>query len=335
MANRVVSPFDVLLNTAGAALAILTVNYLLHHNVRVRSALLAVAGTTFLGILAWLFFTFVAVTDQQRISGWDPGFAILAGHEVGGAQVYQGEVRDAEICTLLRKVQLCIRPHTSEEDRQRFTTAAEESDYFNLSATVVSHSDRQSGPTRTITFSNGPAVRNATLSQEGRSLIFRVRTPLAGSNGSAIVFTLPDAIVKGESTNVGATFERTKVTMYANMSASNRQVTFTFDITNSWVTTLAPIRLAPQHLDRARLSAMLVTCFPFGWAIGMLSRSKNPRIVAVMPGAVALLLYGTLPSIYPMFPSLAHLIFVVATVALGACLGIVDRIRTSNERETL
>ena len=55
---------------------------------------------------------------------------------------------------------------------------------FTLCVTVASHRRKQVGPARIVTLSGGTNRRNFTLGQEGENLVFRLRTPLAGDNGT-------------------------------------------------------------------------------------------------------------------------------------------------------
>jgi hypothetical protein len=63
---------------------------------------------------------------------------------------------------------------------ERLTATAE----FSIRARIRPESLDASGPARIISFSRDPGRRNFTLGQEGRELIFRVRTPATGPNGS-------------------------------------------------------------------------------------------------------------------------------------------------------
>jgi VanZ family protein len=65
-----------------------------------------------------------------------------------------------------------------------------ESSQFTLIAKVAAAHTEQFGPARIISFSADPVQRNFTLGQEGDDLIFRLRTPSTGSNGT------PDMIVR-------------------------------------------------------------------------------------------------------------------------------------------
>jgi hypothetical protein len=75
-----------------------------------------------------------------------------------------------------------------------------------LSAVVTSHAP-QVNRARIVTFSQDWGHRNATLAQEGRSLVLRLRSPLAGPNGSNIEIVLPDAVREGIPTRVDALFD--------------------------------------------------------------------------------------------------------------------------------
>ena len=62
---------------------------------------------------------------------------------------------------------------------------------FTLAATVRTQDTAQSGPARIVSLSADTLRRNFMLGQEGCDLVFRVRTPLTGENGSHPELTVP------------------------------------------------------------------------------------------------------------------------------------------------
>jgi len=65
-----------------------------------------------------------------------------------------------------------------------------ETSQFSLGVTVATDKTMQTGPARIVSLSADPRHRNFTLGQEESNLIFRLRTPLTGDNGT------PDMIVR-------------------------------------------------------------------------------------------------------------------------------------------
>lgn len=72
------------------------------------------------------------------------------------------------------------------------TRKIRETSRFSLSTTVATASPIQTGPARIISLSTDPFQRNFTLGQEGNHLVFRLRTPLTGENG-----TNPELLIPG------------------------------------------------------------------------------------------------------------------------------------------
>ncbi|MBN1893098.1 VanZ family protein, partial [bacterium] len=67
-----------------------------------------------------------------------------------------------------------------------WTAAVKKSKQFSVEAAVRTASLDQKGPARIVTLSRGNAERNFTLAQDGSAVVFRVRTPAAGPNGSVV-----------------------------------------------------------------------------------------------------------------------------------------------------
>lgn len=58
------------------------------------------------------------------------------------------------------------------------------SSQFSLIVTAATADTMQSGPARIVSFSADPSHRNFTLAQQDNNLVFRLRTPLTGENGT-------------------------------------------------------------------------------------------------------------------------------------------------------
>ncbi len=64
---------------------------------------------------------------------------------------------------------------------------------FSVELEFLPYKEKQSGPARILTFSNGASLRNFTIGQEGNHLIMRLRTTVVGDNGVSNAH--PDAIL--------------------------------------------------------------------------------------------------------------------------------------------
>ena len=67
---------------------------------------------------------------------------------------------------------------------RRLLNAAKATNQIAVEAFLQTDRLDQNGPARIVTFSDGASSRNFTLGQEGGQLIFRLRTPSAGTNGT-------------------------------------------------------------------------------------------------------------------------------------------------------
>jgi hypothetical protein len=88
---------------------------------------------------------------------------------------------------------------------------------FAILATFSTNNLEQDGPARIISNSKDQYSRNFTLGQAGSNLVFRLRTPMTGANGTnpefviQKVFDKPDAILK-----TVITYDGSLVTIYVN-----------------------------------------------------------------------------------------------------------------------
>jgi glycopeptide antibiotics resistance protein len=319
--GRIASPYDVLLNLAGAALAAWATVRLLRRDIRPHAVLVGIAAPVALAVLAFLIFSTAWVERQLRVAAWDPSFAVLAADELGGGRAYQGDVWDAKLCAGGVTGRVCVRPGAGAEARQRVVEAAEQSQYVELTAHIRSSTDRQSGPARIITFSRDPTARNVTLGQEGRALIFRIRTPLLGPNGAHPQLRLSDAVWTDRPTRVGATFAGGTVTIRSASAMLSRSGEFRIvGLLESWVLVWSLDYLEPKHLVRAGLAGAFVLFVPLGLGLGWLLRERRTAslLASAMLGAGAIyVLDGWLgPG-----PGPVGLAFAAGAAALGAVFG--------------
>jgi hypothetical protein len=79
---------------------------------------------------------------------------------------------------------------------------------FTVEAVLRTGQLDQQGPARIVTVSESPDARNFTLGQSGQSLVFRVRSPMAGPNGSRIRLVSEKILQKDRWHHIAAVYHR-------------------------------------------------------------------------------------------------------------------------------
>ncbi len=103
----------------------------------------------------------------------------------------------------------------STEPPVYLTERITESSQFTLMTTVATHKTTQNGPARIISLSANPSQRNFTLGQEGDDLIFRIRTPFTGNNGTPDII-VPDIFSNTEPGKLAISYNGTVLKVYIN-----------------------------------------------------------------------------------------------------------------------
>jgi VanZ family protein len=202
---RVASPVDIALNAGGAVLVAWAFLGPLR---RLRTPALRVTVA-----LVWIGTVALAVQADRTfapgmvLEGWDPEYPVTQGDEAGAERSYVGTVSDARICAGEGDDRLCATDGAPADVRRRLTELAARDQRLEMSASVESGSDVQSGPTRIITFSRGAFLRNVTMAQESTGLVLRFRTPLTGSNGRRYEIYVPGVIHEGVPTSITSVFD--------------------------------------------------------------------------------------------------------------------------------
>ena len=290
MAGRVVSVRDVALNTAGALIAAALVGTLAARGVRVRRLVAPTAVIVFLGVVYHMGASTLFVARTFRLADWDPSFPIVSAEEAGGGRAYAGRVIDPRICGGSRGQAECVGPGADAAARQRVAEAAVREQRVAMDAAVISARDDQTGPARIVTFSGGTGERNATLAQDGQTIVVRLRTPLSGSNGSRIEFGLPGAARALDTTRVHAVFDRGVLTLVSE-GGVRREARVRFGFLDSWIWARTIERVLPAHLLRARITGAIVFATPLllftfvagRWLTRRVRRAHRVGGVARMP----------------------------------------------------
>lgn len=100
------------------------------------------------------------------------------------------------------------------------------SNEFSLNIIVASDRFKQVGPARIISLAENVSNRNLMLAQEGKNLIFRMRTPTTGEGGYQPEFMIPNVFDDYDLHQILITFAQKKLTFYIDQP--NNQYTFEF-----------------------------------------------------------------------------------------------------------
>jgi hypothetical protein len=117
---------------------------------------------------------FAGALDRQSISELTQGRRI----EHMPATLVFGPLRDLDVRTVRGQ------PLITGEQLRRFHSDIVQRGAFTLVLRVRPGATKQTGPARIVTYSHDPMTRNFALGQEQEKLVFRVRTPASGANGT-------------------------------------------------------------------------------------------------------------------------------------------------------
>ncbi len=219
-AGRHPALFDVLANTLGVASGALAGRWLARHGrpephrLRLgRHAIAAAAVAALALLLGW-----TTRAPHGVMENWAPGYALLLGNEATGDRPWRGRIDALALLPRpLARAELAAASRLSDpqvrdslqargawllpapvvlqgdvgpmqlppEVARRFTDEAMRHGGFSVVARITPEDEAQRGPARIISLSQDPFHRNFDLGQEGRRLMFRVRTPITGPNGMA------------------------------------------------------------------------------------------------------------------------------------------------------
>jgi len=323
MLPRTVSPQDLMLNTLGAGFGAGVAILVKEREWPNDKLMTSIAALVLLCVAVYLAYGAVSATQGFRLAGWNPGYLLIQGDEADGTRPYQGLVDKAQSCAGRPPELTCVAAAAERPARHRLTEIAERSQRIEMSATVNSAHDGQRGPTRIISFSRGPWVRNATLGQEGRALIFRVRTPVTGDNGSDPQFALPEAVFSGVPSKVMAEFDQGTIRISAQSGDQQAVATFQFGLFTGWLTTF-PIRtLEPPHFSRGTVAACLALFVGLGIFIGRLWRHGwfvSAACVSLFGLALFAFSWGANLFAHPVEPA-----FAAGFLLLGVLLSVLDQ----------
>ncbi len=96
-----------------------------------------------------------------------------------------------------------------------------ETSQFTLGVTVATSDTKQTGPARIVSLSGDTSRRNFTLGQQGTDLVFRLRTPLTGENGTNPHLIVPDIFSTTNPHNLVITYDGSTLLLYVDGERSS------------------------------------------------------------------------------------------------------------------
>ena len=246
MINRYPSPIDVAANAAGAVIGAVawrraglgsTLGAWTPYFSAKGFAVLALAG-------AMILVTWGLPVRSAALSNWEPRFPLQLGNEATQDRPWRGEIH-----------QLVLRPSARSADRPpvfidsasflelagpivfrgdagmlvpeaaslAFARAAMQQNSFTAIARVTPTDTIQDGPARIVSFSAGPYYRNFDLGQQGRSIVFRVRTPVSGLNGESFRAETAPVLHAGEEVLIAASYDGAIARVHINDQLQGRE----------------------------------------------------------------------------------------------------------------
>jgi hypothetical protein len=184
----------------------------------------------------------------SNFANWDADFDLLLGNEYTADRPWRGtiaalaimpaplsrrEVRDVEALAapevqaalIARGAYVLPAAITLEGEEARRLPADVTRNLFRLAvertaltviARVATADVHQDGPARLVSFSLDQFHRNFDLGQEGRRLVFRVRTPISGPNGMNPHTETSPVLETNRITTIAATFDGTIARVYVD-----------------------------------------------------------------------------------------------------------------------
>jgi hypothetical protein len=328
--GRYASPLDVAANVGGA-----TIGWLAAQRNRLGAAfgvatrpinetwvLLAALGIGVI-LVAW-----DTSGRMPSLSNWDSSFPIQLGNEATLDRPWKGEI-----------LQLALYPSAARSDSdptsnklvgsisglgplvleggpgirlpssasQSFADAVARSNSFRVVGRVATASLAQEGPARIVSFSSDPYTRNFDVGQEGRRIVFRVRTSFGGSDGELFRAVTPPMLESGRITVIDTSFDglvariRIDGRLYGRSNIAAAKCTFS-DLCDSavplvWAALGGMVSMISLALVRWRwrvqaLSLGLLTSATLLILLRLLNLATVP--IAVQPWTQLMTLFGAL-----------------------------------------
>ncbi len=102
----------------------------------------------------------------------------------------------------------------SDQPAESITQALTNSSQLTLELTAASSDLTQTGPARLVSISKDPYLRNLTVGQQETDLVFRLRSPLAGLDGSQPELIIPNVFIDQAFHHIVITYDGVVVRFY-------------------------------------------------------------------------------------------------------------------------
>lgn len=190
-------------------------------------------------VLVWGMFRFA--DHSSSFSNWDPGYPLNLGNEKTGDRPWNGSLEAARLWPMVLPPAQIDRLLTGDAQTGDFkkdllwsldpsrqlgsgsqpfvqqTEVLRQAERFTLSVVVQTGDTAQTGPGRIVSLSVDPLHRNFTLGQEGPDLVFRLRTPFTGLNGSDPALIVPDVFSELQLRRIVVTYDGNVLAVYPGM----------------------------------------------------------------------------------------------------------------------
>jgi len=256
---------------------------------------------------------------STAITGWDPGYPLLLGNEMTGDRPWRGTIENlalvpgslrsaerravtdggvaADAVVLARaafdtSVAMFLDGGAAlrlpDESARVLAQAAQAENALTIVARIVPATVDQKGPARIVSFSTDPQHRNFDLGQEGRTLVFRIRTPFSGGNGTRRPVVSAPVLEAGRPVTVVGAYDGRVARLYIDGRLSGRE---NFAAEASAGSTLADEVLPAVCAVMGALLALIARSVVVG-------RGRRSTVVAALAaGAVTLALPVLAPGI--------------------------------------
>jgi len=232
--HRFPSPVDVASNVAGAAIGVFAGRRWLTKPAAVE---LTARTGAIAAILSAAVVVLIAVSFKEAgLETWDPGAQLVVGDELTRNRPWRGEIHEfAIVADALdaRQIEQIARdrsfagaplvvfgpfrhldldqvrgkPLLAGEELEQFFERLVDRGAFTVLVRFKTNATDQAGPARIVTYSSDTSNRNFTLGQQGRDLVFRVRTAGSGPNGSRPQLVAGPVLEPGRDILAAASFD--------------------------------------------------------------------------------------------------------------------------------
>jgi hypothetical protein len=170
----------------------------------------------------------------------------------------------------------------------------QESNAFSLRIVCATDGPSQHGPARIVSNSPGPGVRNFTLGQEGRNMVFRFRTPHNGPNGSRPEFVVSDVFGDNQRREILITYDG--ATLLAAVRHSDRLYRADLTPGSSLALKITSLDIRAHELRLLTMMYLAVLFLPLAVLLNLFRLTRRERLMwgLACVAAVAILLDATL-----------------------------------------